>query len=111
MARTIRFHLDEHASAALAAGLRRYGIDDTTTPEAGLLRAPDPVQLAYATANGRVIVTHDDDYLALARTVPDHPGIAYCHQDKYTLGRLIEAIVLVWEVCEPDEMRNHLEYL
>lgn len=37
MARTIQFHLDEHMSKAIAIGLRRRGIDVTTTPEAGLL--------------------------------------------------------------------------
>lgn len=39
MPRTIRFHLDENCSHAIAAGLRRRGIDVTTTPEAGLLNA------------------------------------------------------------------------
>lgn len=37
MARTIQFHLDEHMDKAIAIGLRRRGIDVTTTPEAGLL--------------------------------------------------------------------------
>jgi hypothetical protein len=41
MPRTIRFHLDENCSHAIAAGLRRRGIDVTTTPEAGLLGAGD----------------------------------------------------------------------
>src|SRR3954466_3270903 len=50
MARTIRFHLDEHCPAALATGLRRRGMDVTTTPEAGLLQATDLEQLAYADA-------------------------------------------------------------
>jgi hypothetical protein len=37
----IRFHLDEHMDAAIAIGLRRRGIDVTTTNEAKLLRASD----------------------------------------------------------------------
>ena len=41
MPRTIRFHLDENCSHAIAAGLRRRGIDVTTTPEVGLLGAID----------------------------------------------------------------------
>ena len=36
MARTMRFHLDEHVPHAIAEGLRRRGIDVTTTVEAGL---------------------------------------------------------------------------
>ena len=36
MARTIRFHLDEHCDPAIAAGLRLHGVDVTTTHEASL---------------------------------------------------------------------------
>jgi hypothetical protein len=37
----IRFHLDEHISARIAAGLRRRHIDVTTAAEAGLAGADD----------------------------------------------------------------------
>jgi uncharacterized protein DUF5615 len=47
MSRTIRLHLDENCPRALAVGLRRRGIDVTTTPEAGLLEATDEEQTAY----------------------------------------------------------------
>lgn len=100
MARTIRFHLDEHGAAALAEGLRRHGVDVTTTPGAGLLQGTDLEQLAFATANGRVLVTHDEDFLALNATGIRHAGIVYCHQQKYSLGDLLRALILVWEVCE-----------
>ncbi len=33
MAQTIRFHLDENCSKAIARGLRLRGVDVTTTPE------------------------------------------------------------------------------
>ncbi len=33
MTQKIRFHLDENVSNAIAEGLRRRGIDVTTTPE------------------------------------------------------------------------------
>jgi hypothetical protein len=44
----IRFHLDEHVASAIAEGLRRRGIDVTTTADAGLLDAPDEDHLAFA---------------------------------------------------------------
>ena len=62
MSRTIRFHLDEHCDPAIAAGLRRHGIDVTTTSGAGLHHAPDEEHVAFALAQGRVIVTQDDDF-------------------------------------------------
>ncbi|MGP0068073.1 MAG: DUF5615 family PIN-like protein, partial [Isosphaeraceae bacterium] len=71
MPRTIRFHLDEHCAHAIATGLRRHGIDVTTATDAGLLGASDDDHAAYALAEGRVIFTEDDDFLALnARGVP-----------------------------------------
>jgi hypothetical protein len=44
----IRFHLDENISQAIANGLRRRGIDVTTTPEESLIGKLDEEQLAFA---------------------------------------------------------------
>ena len=41
MPRTIRFHLDENCSHAIAEGLRHRGIDVTASPEVGPLGASD----------------------------------------------------------------------
>jgi hypothetical protein len=57
MPRTIRSHLDENCDPRIAAGLRLHGVDVTTTADAGLLHAPDETHLAFAVAQGRVIVT------------------------------------------------------
>jgi predicted nuclease of predicted toxin-antitoxin system len=111
MARTIRFHLDEQGASALARGLRHHGIDVTTTPEVGLLSATDAEQLAFAAASGRVMITHDEDFLALSAAGVAHAGITYCHHGKYSLGELIRILVLVWEVYEPEELRGRVEYL
>lgn len=86
-------------------------MDVTTTPEAGLLRAKDEQQLEYSTSAGRVLVTHDEDFLKIAATGAHHAGIAYCHQGKYSLGELIEVLVLLWELCEPGGMLDRVEYL
>ncbi len=111
MARTIRFHLDEHVGNAIAEGLRRRGIDVTTTNDAGLSAATDPVQLAYANTQGRVMFTEDADFLILAHLGLDHAGLVYCQQNDRTIGEIITGLELVWELCEPDEMHNHVEYL
>src|SRR5262249_1965625 len=66
MARTIRFHLDESCDPRIAAGLRLLGVDVTTTPEAGLLHAPDEDQLAFAVSQGRAIISQDTGFLRIA---------------------------------------------
>lgn len=111
MLRTIRDHLDEDVDPAIAEGLRRLGIDVTTSQEVGLLGALDPIQLAFAHSRGRVLVTHDDDHLMLQSRGVEHSGIAYCHRLRRSIGEIIDALSLLWELCEPDEMVNRVEYL
>lgn len=111
MPRTIRFHLDEHCPTALAEGPRRRGIDVTTTPEAGLRGAEDPDHVRFALAEGRVIFTQDEDFLAIHAVGIDHPGIAYCHQGSRSLGEIIRGLVLLWEIYDPEEMVDHVEFL
>jgi len=59
MAGRIRFHLDEQVDVAIARALRRYGVDITTTAEAGLRSASDAEQLAHARREQRVLITYD----------------------------------------------------
>ena len=111
MPRTIRFHLDEHVAHAVAHGLRRPGIDVTTTTDAGLIGATDHEQIAYANTQGRVIFTEDDDFLALAAAGVAHPGVVYCHQNTRSIGQIIRALELIWEIYEPAEMQNRVEFI
>jgi predicted nuclease of predicted toxin-antitoxin system len=112
MPRTIRFHLDEHCPHGIAQGLRRYGIDVTTAIDASLLRASDEEHLAFCVAQTRVILTRDEDYLSLNAASVPHCGIVYCHLKKrLTIGEIIAALVLIWEVFEAHEMMNRVECL
>jgi len=111
MARTIRFHLDENCDPRIAAGLRLHGVEVTTTPEAGLLQASDVEQLAYAVAAGRVIVPQDTDFLRMATAGRESSGIAFYPDQERSLGQVIRALLLLWEVYKPDEMRNRVEFL
>lgn len=111
MPRTIRFHLDEHVPHAVADGLRRLGIDVTTTADASLLGALDADQIAYGLAQGRVLFTEDDDFLVLAAAGTLHAGVVYCHQNTRSLGQIIRALELIWQVYEPGEMKNRVEFI
>lgn len=111
MPRTIRFHLDENCSHAIAEGLRRRGIDVTTSPAAGLLSATDEAQSAYCLREGRVLFTYDQDLLRLAASGVDHAGIAYCQQRQRSIGDIIRGLVLIWEQLEPEGMAGQVKYL
>jgi len=107
----IRFHLDEHVPHAIAEGLRRRGIDVTTTVEAGLRSATDDVHLAYAWEQQRVIVTNDPDFLVLAQEDRPHMGIAYCDQGRRSIGEMIRRLVVLWERYPAAALRGRMVFL
>lgn len=111
MSNKIKFHLDENVSHAIANGLRRRAIDVTTSSEQGLMGASDEDQLAYALSQKRVIFTFDDDFLSLAATGIDHCGIIDTRQQRYSLGKIISDLVLIWECLEPEYMYKKIEFL
>jgi len=111
MAGELRFHLDEHVAQAVAEGLRRRGIDATTTHEAGLCSASDDEHLAYALRQGRVIVTNDDDFLRMNTAGVPHAGIAYYDQERHSIGYLIRRLVALWEQLTPEEMNGRVQYI
>lgn len=111
MPQSIRFHLDENVNHSIARGLRRRGIDVTTSSDVGLVGASDPEQLAFAQSQGRVIFTHDDDFLTMLNQASQHPGLVFCKRNRRTLGQIIRFLLLMWEALDPEEMQNKVEYI
>lgn len=96
---------------AVARGLRRRGIDCLTTQEAGNFGSDDPDQLDFATAEKRMIVTFDVDYIVLHSGGATHSGIVWTSEQKYTIGQLILKLSGLHILHTADDMLNHLEYL
>ena len=69
------------------------------------------MQTAYALAEGRVIFTRDEDFLAIQASGTPHAGIVYCKKDKLGVGEILRGLVLIREVYEPGEMVGRLEFL
>ena len=111
MAERIRFHLDEHIDPDVARALRRYGIDVTTTVEAGLHTQSDLAQFAVAARERRVLVSRDADFVRLSRQVPQHAGLAYGTRTARSLGEMIRSLILIYEVLTAEEMIDRIEYL
>lgn len=107
----VRFQLDEHVANAVAHALRRRGIDVLTAHEAGLLGAPDAEYLSSARRAGRVLVTHDGDFLRLHQQGAPHAGIAYSEQGTRSIGQLIAYVVLIYEALETDEIAGRVEFV
>jgi predicted nuclease of predicted toxin-antitoxin system len=107
----IRFHLDENVDPDVARGLRRHGIDVTTTVEVGLRTQSDIAQLAFIRQERRLMVTHDADFLRLATAGEEHPGIVYCDKASRSIGEIIRGLILIYEVLTPEEMADQVEFL
>ena len=111
MAEPIQFYMDQHFPGPASQGLRRHGVDVLTAQEAGRCGLPDAGQLAFATAQKRAMVSFDTDFLALHQVGVQHAGIAWCPEQKYGIGQLIQSLLLLHGVLDRDSMRDHVEYL
>lgn len=76
-----------------------------------MLAASDAEHLECLRAQGRVIFTQDADFLRLSAAGEPHPGIVYCHQQSRSIGEIIRALLLIWELLEPAEMSDRVEYI
>ena len=111
MAEPLRLFMDQHFPVPASQGLRRHGVDVLTAQEAGRCGLPDNDQLAFATVEERVMVSFDSDFLTLHQAGVAHAGIAWCQEQKYGIGPLIQALLLLHGVLDRASTRNHLEYL
>jgi hypothetical protein len=110
MASEIRFYADEHVARAVVNGLRQRGVDVLTVVEASTLGFSDRDHLAGAVAEGSVIFTQDDDFLRLHAEGVEHAGIAYAPQGT-PIGDIIRGLMLIYQVLDAAEMRDHVEFL
>jgi hypothetical protein len=72
---------DENFEDEVVAALVALGHDAITARAAGLTNTPDPSVLAHATAEGRIVLTHDRDYKILHNAGVAHAGIVYASFD------------------------------
>jgi predicted nuclease of predicted toxin-antitoxin system len=107
----IRYHLDEHMDAAVAVGLRRRGIDASTTVEVGMMRATDAEQLAFARSQQRVFVTRDRGILASIPPNVSQTGIAIARTGRRMIGPTVFALARLHRTARAEDMIDRIEYL
>ncbi len=107
-------YADECVDGRIVAGLRRRGVDLVTAGDQNLLGASDEQHVGRATQLGRVVVTSDRDFFAianglLARGTP-FPGLLFI-QSTATVGDAVRAIEEVAAFKEPGDMENMIEWI
>jgi hypothetical protein len=109
MSQPIKIYTDEHIDHAIIVGLRRRGIDVLTTPEAGLMSAPDEVHLARAISEGRVLLTRDSDFITMNNSGVPHSGIIYAKQGT-PIGDIVHSVERIYQHETAESMQNVLRY-
>lgn len=112
----LTFYLDEDIDLVLAPAMQRLGLDVTTTSGTGRRGSSDPDQLAFATGEGRVIVTRNRrDFVILHRLAIErgqrHAGIVAISRALFPFGPYAAALARMSEAHAPEAMANRFEYL
>ncbi len=94
----------------MALGLRARGADVVTVQEVGRLGASDAEHLDFALAAGRVVFTHDDDFLRLAAQGAAHAGIVFAPR-QLPIGGVIRGLILIGHVWTAEEMIGRIEFI
>lgn len=111
MAAQVRYYLDENVQIAIAEQLSRRGIDVVTARDLNLLGEEDINHLERAAELGRVLCTHDTDYIRLASTGIQHAGIVLGQQDRHDIGAWVTFLTRIHNQRTPDSMRNAVDYV
>jgi len=111
----VRIYTDESVPIAVAAGLRRRGVDSFSALDSGNLGFTDEAQLEFAQREGAVLFTHDTDFLRLAQEWANkqrsYPGIIYAHPDRVSVGECVRRLKEIADMTDPDDFVNHIEFL
>jgi hypothetical protein len=114
---SIRFQADADLNFDIVRAVRQEepAIDFASAADSQLRGIKDPELLERAAVANRVLVSHD------RRTMLDHfrtrlvaggssPGVLIVSQGA-SIGLVAEAIVYIWSLSSPSELRNQAHYL
>ncbi len=111
---SVRFFTDEDVYGSVAAKLRERGVGAVSAPEANRLGQSDESQLAWATQEGRVLLTFNvadfarlhGEWLTQTR---HHAGIVVSSQRP--IGDLLHRVLTLASSLSAEDMQDRLEYL
>jgi predicted nuclease of predicted toxin-antitoxin system len=112
----IKLATDENFDGDILRGLlrRQSGIDVVRVQDTDLAESLDPIILAWAAAEERVLLTHDRNTLPQfayerVRAGEPMPGI-FLVSDRMAKGQAIEELYLALHCLTPEECRDQVTY-
>lgn len=109
------YYFDHNVWRSIESGVRRRGVSVLTAFADGRSRESDPRILDRAAELGLALFTMDEDLLAEA-SLRRHrgelfAGVVYAKQRAYTIGRVVEDLVLVAEISEYSEIEGEVIFV
>jgi predicted nuclease of predicted toxin-antitoxin system len=111
LATSLSLYIDENLSPEIANQLGLRGIDAISVRDLDLLGDSDVNHLTQAIVMGRTLVTSDADFLILAATGIDHPGIIFGAQEDHSIGDWVKGLELICFVYNAEDMKNRVEFM
>ena len=112
---TVPLYMDVHVPQQITDQLRCRGADVLTAIEDGWAEAADEDLLEHARELGRVVLTQDVRFRALAedwqRQGRPFAGLLFGHQLGGTIGQYVNDLDLLTQASDPDDWMNALEWL
>jgi hypothetical protein len=112
---SLRYYFDQHMPRAIARGLGRHDVDVLTTQEEGAEEWEDVDVFARAVELGRIMVTEDSDYIAIARAWMaegrSFPGLVKAKDPWRDIGGAIEDLRIVAACYSEEEMVDRIVYI
>ena len=112
----IRLVTDENFDGDILRALRRRlpVLDIVRAQDEGLTATPDSTILAWAAAEGRIVLTHDRDTMPnfaydRVRAGQSMPGV-FLVSDLMPKGQAIEELLLAIQCLSPDECEGFVTY-
>jgi predicted nuclease of predicted toxin-antitoxin system len=110
----LKLYADECVDSRVVAGLRRRGADVITAGERSLLGASDERQMEEAITLARVLVTADQDFLAvaaeMARRGQPFPGVLFI-KERTPVGDAVRSIADAADLFDPSDMAGGVEWI
>ena len=108
-------YLDVHVPAAIAAELRRRGVDVITAQKDNTTELEDDDLLIRANSLGRLLFTQDIRFKALAedwqRRARPFAGLVFGHQLHGSIGQYIRDLELIAKATDPADWHGQVEQL
>lgn len=112
---SVAFYFDENTSNAVAVGVQRAGIDVLRVQDDDRRGISDVLLFVRAIELDRLIFTHDDDLIQIARqresSGQDHASVVYVHQRRLTIGQQIAALILLAQSLKRHQLHNQVIFL